>query len=82
VEKVEEEKKKPAGKGTISIFVHPWAIVFVDGQRLRQTPIANYELPAGKHTFQLVNDGLGKKETLTVNIKPGSNPEIRKEWAK
>jgi hypothetical protein len=78
----EEVVEKPKGKGTISIFVHPWAIVFVDGQRLRQTPIANYELPAGKHTFQLVNDGLGKKETITKTIKPGSNPEIRVEWAR
>ncbi len=69
------------GKGTISVFVHPWAIVFVDGTRLRQTPIANFELSPGKHTFQLVNDNLKKKESVTVTIRPGANPEIRKEWA-
>lgn len=77
-----EKVAKPAGKGSISIFVHPWAIVFVDGTRLRQTPIANYELSPGRHTFTLQNEGLGKKESVSVNVKPGPNSEIRREWAK
>jgi hypothetical protein len=81
-EKPKKEKEEPQGKGSISIFVHPWAIVFVDGTRLRQTPIANFELASGKHEFKLVNEGLSKTETISLTIKPGTNPEIRREWAK
>jgi hypothetical protein len=77
-----DDTPKLSGKGTISIFVHPAATVFVDGQRLRQTPIANYEIAAGKHTFKLVNEGLKKDEDHVVVIKPGSNDPIRVEWAK
>jgi hypothetical protein len=73
---------KQPGHGTISIFVHPWAVVFMDGVRLRQTPIANLEVPTGSHEFQMVNETLKKSETVNVTIKPGPNPEIRLEFEK
>ena len=37
------------------MYVRPWAIVYIDGKRLRQTPIVDYTLPAGKHSLELVN---------------------------
>jgi len=74
--------KEPAGKGTLNVFVRPWAIVYIDGARLRQTPVQNYEIGAGKHVVELVNDPKGKRENLTITLKPGESQEIRKDWDK
>jgi hypothetical protein len=71
---------EPAGKGTISVFVRPWAIVFIDGSRLQQTPVKNYELPSGKHTIELVNEGRNRREKITVDLKIGAGEEIRRDW--
>ena len=69
--------------GSVSIFVRPMAVVFVDGVKKRQTPIANLELCPGKHAIDLVNDSKGKKETVNVTIKAGASaPEIRRDWDK
>jgi serine/threonine-protein kinase len=72
----------PAGKGTLNVFVRPWAIVYVDGARLRQTPVQNYELASGKHVVELVNDPKGKREKLNITLGPGESQEIRKDWDK
>jgi hypothetical protein len=74
--------KDTGGKGTISVFVRPWAIVYVDGTRLRQTPVQAYEIPSGKHTVELVNEPKAKREKLTITLKPGESQEIRKDWDK
>lgn len=74
--------KEAAGKGTISVFVRPWAIVYVDGTRLRQTPVQAYEIPSGKHVVELVNEPKAKREKLTITLKPGESQEIRKDWDK
>lgn len=74
--------KEPAGKGTISVLVRPWAIVFVDKQRLRQTPIQGYVLPSGKHVIELVNEGKNRREKIEINLKPGEEQEIKRDWDK
>jgi hypothetical protein len=71
-----------AGKGSISVFVRPWAIVYVDGSRLRQTPVQSYDLAAGKHTLELVNDPKAKREKVQLVIKAGESQEIRRDWDK
>jgi hypothetical protein len=68
------------GSGTLSVFVHPWAIVYVDGTKLRQTPLEGYQIPAGRHTIDLVNDGVNKRERVVVVVKAGETQEIRREW--
>jgi hypothetical protein len=74
--------KQAAGKATISVFVRPWAIVYVDGARLRQTPVQAYEVSSGKHTLELVNDGKAKREKIPLQLKPGESQEIRRDWDK
>jgi hypothetical protein len=74
--------KEPVGKGTLSVFVRPWAIVYVDGTRLRQTPVNGYELSSGKHTIELVNDPKAKREKMLITLKPGDSQEIRRDWDK
>lgn len=74
--------KEPVGTATISVFVRPWAIVFVDKQRLRQTPVQGYQIPSGKHTIELVNEGKNRREKIELNLKPGETQEIRRDWDK
>jgi hypothetical protein len=74
--------KEPAGTATLSVTVRPWAIVFVDKQRLKQTPISGYSLPAGKHVIELVNEGKNRREKIEVNMKPGEEQDIRRDWDK
>ncbi len=71
----------PGGtQGSVSIFVRPWAIVFLDGRRVRQTPIQSLGVPAGKHTIELQNDTKGKREKLVITIEAGGTQEIRRDW--
>ena len=74
--------KEPIGLGTLSVFVRPWAIVYVDGTRLRQTPVQNFELPAGPHILELVNDGKNRREKISLQLRPGVLQEIRRDWDK
>ena len=74
--------KEPAGKATISVFVRPWAIVYVDGTRLRQTPVQAFELPSGKHTIELVNEGKSRREKIPLDLKAGATEEIKRDWDK
>ncbi len=74
--------KEPVGEATISVLVRPWAIVFVDKQRLKQTPVQGYKLPSGKHVVELVNESKGRREKIEVSLKPGDDQEIRRDWDK
>jgi hypothetical protein len=74
--------KEPVGEATLSVLVRPWAIVFVDKQRLKQTPVQGYKIPSGKHTIELVNEGKNRREKIEVNLKPGEEQEIKRDWDK
>ena len=74
--------KEPAGEATLSVLVRPWAIVFVDKQRLKQTPVTGYKIPSGKHVIELVNEGKNRREKIEVNLKPGEEQEIKRDWDK
>jgi hypothetical protein len=74
--------KEPVGEATLSVLVRPWAIVFVDKQRLKQTPVQGYKIPSGKHVIELVNEGKNRREKIEVNLKPGEEQEIKRDWDK
>lgn len=74
--------KEPVGKATISILVRPWAIVFIDKQRLKQTPVQGYEIPSGKHVIELVNEGKNRREKIEIILKPGESQELKRDWDK
>ena len=74
--------KEPVGEATLSVLVRPWAIVFVDRQRLKQTPVQGYKLPSGKHVIELVNEGKSRREKIEVTLKPGEEQEIKRDWDK
>ncbi len=74
--------KEPVGEASLSVLVRPWAIVFVDHQRLKQTPVQGYKLPSGKHVIELVNEGKNRREKIEVTLKPGEEQEIKRDWDK
>ena len=71
-----------AGTGSLSVHVRPWAIVYVDGARIRQTPVDGYSISAGIHVVELVNEGLKKKEKVTVEVRNHGAEEVRRDWEK
>jgi serine/threonine protein kinase len=70
----------PAGKGLVTITVKPWAEVSLDGGPLRQTPIRDLELSAGRHEAVLHKND--KQEKVTFTITPGKPLEIKRDWTK
>jgi hypothetical protein len=56
--------------GVLSINAQPWAEVWVDGQRIGETPIGNLARPIGTHEVVLRHPDLGeRRETVTVSLK-------------
>jgi archaellum component FlaG (FlaF/FlaG flagellin family) len=55
---------------TLSINAQPWADVFVDGERVGETPIGTLSRPVGRHEIVLRHPELGERRrtvTLTTN---------------
>jgi serine/threonine protein kinase len=65
--------------GTLVVMVLPFAEVTIDGVPVGETPIRR-TLKAGKHTVELRNDGLQKKETLAITIVPGKTNRVSRRW--
>jgi serine/threonine-protein kinase len=64
----------------MSVFVRPFAMVSVDGKPVGQTPLPGLELSAGRHTIELVNDKLRRRARVVVTVRPGDNPELRRDF--
>ena len=57
-------------KGTISLNATPWAEVWVDGEKLGDTPIGNYQLTLGPHDIVFRHPDLGEqRHTAMVTLK-------------
>jgi eukaryotic-like serine/threonine-protein kinase len=55
--------------GTLNINAQPWAEVFVDGERVGETPIGNLARPVGTHEVIFRHPDLGeRKETVTITV--------------
>ena len=64
-------------KGTVNLNATPWAEVFVDGQRIGETPLANVPVTIGTREFVFKHPDYGEKratvqvtlgETVLVNV--------------
>lgn len=56
--------------GALSINAQPWAEVWVDGQRIGETPIGNLARPIGSHEVVLRHPELGeRRENVTVTLR-------------
>jgi hypothetical protein len=53
-------------KGVVHLNATPWAEVFVDGQRVGETPIGNLAVPIGPHEISFRHPQLGEKRVAAV----------------
>jgi hypothetical protein len=57
-------------KGTIAINALPWAEVWIDGERVGETPLGNLSLPIGPHEITFRHPELGEQHyAATVSLK-------------
>lgn len=64
------EVRVPLPNGLLSINAVPWAQVWLDGEPLGDTPLANIERPIGNYRVTLRHPQLGERQaTVTVSLK-------------
>jgi hypothetical protein len=57
-------------KGTIALNATPWAEVWIDGEKIGETPIGNYSLAIGSHDVVFRHPDLGEQHhTALVTLK-------------
>jgi PEGA domain len=69
-------------RGTIAVNAVPWAEVWIDGERVGETPIGNQSLPIGPHEILFRHPELGELRhaaTVTVNTPARVSVDMRKK---
>ena len=56
----------------------PWSMVYINGKKIKQTPLVNYSLKPGTYSVTVVNPTYGIKKTYRVKIKPGATTTLVK----
>lgn len=69
-------RKAPArrptlAKGRLEFRIRPFAMVYLDGKPLGQTPFGAVETTEGRHQIRIVNKDLEKDVTRTFEVKAG-----------
>jgi hypothetical protein len=67
-------------RGTISLNAVPWAEVWIDGERLGETPIANVAVPIGPHEVVFRNPQFGERRhvvTVTTTAPARVSVDLR-----
>ena len=70
------------GKARLSVQSNPWAIVYLDGKKLGQTPISELDIPAGPHELHLVNSQLDISKDIRINARAGETVKVNHEFEK
>jgi len=73
--------KATGGTGYLSVSTQPWTIVYIDGQKVRNTPLIKYPLSAGQHKVRLINTQFNINQSYTVIIVAGQITKIIKHLA-
>jgi hypothetical protein len=68
--------------GTLSVNSDPWAVVHVDGARIKSTPLVRHRLPVGKHVVLLVNPVRKLRARRTVLIRADRETQLSVELDK
>jgi serine/threonine protein kinase len=69
-------------KGTIALNATPWAEVWVDGEKIGETPIGNYQLTLGSHDVVFRHPELGEQRhtaVVTLNAPARLSVDLRKK---
>lgn len=68
-------------KGTMSLNAVPWAEVWIDGEKVGETPIGNLSIPIGAHEVVFRNPQLGEQHhavTVTLNAPTRLSVDLRR----
>ena len=57
--------------GTLEFRIRPYAIVYLDGKKVGETPFAAIDVPEGLYVVTAVNPTLGKRVTRSIEVKAG-----------
>lgn len=68
----------PAGGGKLTVITQPWTMVYINGRRVKQTPLLNHELAPGRYQLTLLNQEAGIRHTEMVIIQEGRTTMIRR----
>jgi len=69
-------------KGTIALNAIPWAEVWIDGEKVGETPIGNLAVTIGPHEVVFRNPDLGEQKnavTVTLNAPARLSVDMRKK---
>jgi serine/threonine protein kinase len=67
--------------GSMAINAQPWAEVFIDGERIGETPIGNVPVPIGPHEVRFRHPELGEqvvRSTVTLGSPARLSVDLRK----
>ena len=66
--------------GFVSIDSTPYAIIYIDGRRVGETPLLHRSIPAGRHRLRAVTERGGDR-TITIDVPAGrSAPPLNLTW--
>jgi hypothetical protein len=68
--------------GSMAINAQPWAEVFIDGERVGETPIGNVPVPIGTHEVRFRHPELGEqvvRSTVTLGSPARISVDLRKK---
>ncbi len=65
------EEENTVSFGRLKLRIRPWAVVFIDGKKIGNTPIPPQELSPGKHTVLLENKDTATRLERQVLIRAG-----------
>ena len=68
-------------RGTVNLNAVPWAEVWLDGQKLGDTPLAGTPVPLGQREFVFKNPQFGEKK-VGATIKAGANSPVTVDFSK
>jgi serine/threonine-protein kinase len=68
-----------AKRGELAIVVKPWALIWLNGKSLGQTPFRE-AIPAGRYRLRIANDDVGKDETTLVTVSPDQTTTVQRSW--
>jgi hypothetical protein len=63
----------PVPRAPVNVNAAPWAEVWIEGERIGETPIANHLLPLGEQQVELRHPELGTKRVTLVVSLTGAN---------
>jgi serine/threonine protein kinase len=69
-------------KGSIALNAIPWADVWIDGEKVGETPIGNLSVPIGSHEVVFRNPDLGEQRhavSVTTNVQARLSVDMRKK---